>query len=45
MENQTVTGFGLTGDGKEAHLYLIKNRKGMAGVRVRFRGDACPAVR
>ena len=29
MENQTVTGFGLTGDGKEAHLYLIKNRKGM----------------
>lgn len=29
MENQTVTTFGTTKDGKEAQLYLLKNQKGM----------------
>ena len=29
MENQTVTTFGTTKDGKEAQLYLLKNQIGM----------------
>ena len=29
MENQTATTFGMTKDGKEAQLYLLKNQKGM----------------
>ena len=29
MANQTVTGFGKTKEGREAHLYMLENKNGL----------------
>ena len=29
MQKQEATGFGVTSDGKEAHLYTLENKNGM----------------